>query len=363
MFPSWDPELKPHGRPPPPPLYPAACAAPPGTLNSAPCSCFLASSPSLRTYCWCIRPVPGFESSRQKEREREREKEEGREREGRHHTAKSGLSFEVSWGRVWKTLLWLNQTCGAAPPAAMMLSRDSVDKLLHINNALSHEAHSIVQVMCAKWEVKAWNWAVCGAEHVQIWSHGCHFAVRHVWIMYFASRLPVSSLFCIILYIADQYRRHPNDEREGTHAGLCSKQVLNQIMFSIPQSSHLFASTTALLALGILSVRFMRWSPGMVLQPVLKELPEVLSARWPLCLRSAVQLISEAIPVGSRLGDRAKFDLRNVDKNITRRLILSTWCRHSPATSPLLVWNEAGGCPEDGVAPAVTPTVQWNRWH
>ena len=107
-------------------------------------------------------------ADRKREREREREKEEGREREGRHHTAKSGLSFEVSWGRVWKTLLWLNQTCGAAPPAVMMLSRDSVDKLLHINNALSHEAHSIVQVMCAKWEVKAWNWAVCGAEHVQI---------------------------------------------------------------------------------------------------------------------------------------------------------------------------------------------------
>lgn len=59
MFPSWVPELKPHGPPSPPPLYSAACAAPPGTLNISPWSCFLVHSPSLRTYCRWFTPVLG----------------------------------------------------------------------------------------------------------------------------------------------------------------------------------------------------------------------------------------------------------------------------------------------------------------
>lgn len=69
MFPSWDPELKPHGPPSPPPLYPSACAAPPGTLNISPCSCFLVHSPSLRTYCWWFTPVLGPRPAEGKERE------------------------------------------------------------------------------------------------------------------------------------------------------------------------------------------------------------------------------------------------------------------------------------------------------
>lgn len=79
MFPSWVPELKPHGPPSPPRLYPETCAPPPGTLNVSPCSCFLAQSPSLRTYCWWITPVLG---RREAQGEREREG-------GKHHTAKS----------------------------------------------------------------------------------------------------------------------------------------------------------------------------------------------------------------------------------------------------------------------------------
>jgi len=73
MFPSWDPELKPHWPPPPPLLYPAARAAPPRTLNVPPCSCFLAHGSSLRTYFWWSMPVPGPGASGGKERERGRE--------------------------------------------------------------------------------------------------------------------------------------------------------------------------------------------------------------------------------------------------------------------------------------------------
>lgn len=59
MFTHWDPELKPFTPASPPLLYPAACSAPPGTLNISPCSCFLVHSPSLRTYCWWFTPVLG----------------------------------------------------------------------------------------------------------------------------------------------------------------------------------------------------------------------------------------------------------------------------------------------------------------